>query len=127
MNAGRLGTARQLRGVAILIIPAEPHLQGDGNLDGLDGGFDQNERLIEVAHQCAAGRLADDLARRATHVDIDDVSAIAFGNTRTFRHPLRLATNQLYNEGGEIGTFRAAHDVGALGNQFRTGNHFGDH
>ena len=46
--------------------------------------------VIEIAHQRRARELAGHLARRAAHVDVDDVGAEPLGDARAFRHPVRL-------------------------------------
>ena len=48
-----------------------------GTRDRADGGLDQVERMIEVAHQRRAGLPVGDLLGRAAHVDVDDLGARA--------------------------------------------------
>ena len=99
LHAGGLGAARQLGGVAARVVPAQPHLQRDGHAHGADDRFDQRQGVIEVAHQRAARQLARHLARRAAHVDVDDVGAEPLGDAGALRHPARLAAGELYDEG----------------------------
>jgi hypothetical protein len=92
LHAGLFCAACQLGRVERAIVPAKPHLQRHWNFHRRDRGFDQGERMIEIAHQCRAGLAAGDMARRTAHVDVDDVGAGGFRNARALRHPMRLAT-----------------------------------
>jgi len=124
-NAGGFGTARQFRRVAAGIVPAQTHLQRDGHLDGADGRLDQAERVVEVAHQRRAGQLARHLARRASHVDVNNVGAEPFGNTRALRHPACVASCELYNEGRELPALGAAMGIMPRAHQVLACHHLG--
>ena len=53
---GGFGPTRQRRRVAFVVVPAEPHLDADRRRHGAGHRFDQPARLVEIAHQRAAGR-----------------------------------------------------------------------
>ncbi len=101
-DAGRLGARGEPGRVAAPVVPAQPHFERDGHLHGGDGGLDQGERMVEVAHQRGARLFARHLARRASHVDVDDVGPQAFGETSPLAHPVRLRAGELHDEGLQI-------------------------
>ncbi len=96
-HAGCLRAPRQFGRVTQSIIPAEPHLESDRHPHRADHRLDQAERMIEIAHQRRAGLAAGDVARRTTHVDVDDGRAEVFGNARALLHPAGLATGDLHH------------------------------
>ena len=51
--------------------------------------------MVEIAHQRRTGLAAGHVARRTTHVDIDDVGAGGFGDPRALGHPVSLAAREL--------------------------------
>ena len=57
------------------MIPAEPHLERHRHAHRSDRRLDQSQRMIEIAHQRRTGLTARDVARRAAHVDVDDIGA----------------------------------------------------
>ena len=83
-------------------------------------------RVIEIAHQCAAGELAGDLAGRTAHVDVDDVGAEPFRDAGTLGHPVRFAPGKLHGEGTLARKLGPAQHVAALAHQFFAGDHLGD-
>ncbi len=50
LNAGRLGTARELRRIPRCVVPTETHLQRHRNPNGANDGVDERQRMIEIAH-----------------------------------------------------------------------------
>ena len=94
-HARLLGAARQFRRVDRAIIPAEPHLERDRHRDRADRGFDQRQRVIEIAHQRRAGLAAGHVPRRTTHVDVDDVGASRFGDPRRLPPSSALRSRQV--------------------------------
>ena len=61
-----------------------------------------DQGVIEIAHQRAARELAGHLARRAAHVDVDDVGAHPLDDARAFRHPVGFAADELNDERGKL-------------------------
>ncbi len=53
------------------VVPAEPHLHGDGNRNRIDNTLHQLNRTVHLAHERRATACLDDFAYGATHVDID--------------------------------------------------------
>ncbi len=100
-------------------------LRVTGTRDGGDDGFDQRQRVVEVAHQCAAGELAGHLTCRAAHIDVDDVGAARLGDSRALGHPLSFAAGELYDEWYCAAAVDLAHDLQALVGQVFAGDHLG--
>ena len=71
----------------------------------------KRQRVIEVAHQRRAGLAAGHMARRAAHVDIDDVGACGFGDPGAFCHPMRLRNRRAEPRGGRCRRRRAHVDI----------------
>ena len=67
-----LGDMRQFGRIEAGMIPAHPHLDGDGHVHRLYRRLDQRGGERQVAHQRAAGVAIDDLLDRAAHVDVDN-------------------------------------------------------
>ena len=83
--------------------------------------------VLEIAHQRGTGQLARHLARRAAHVDVDDVGAERLGHARALRHPARLAAGKLYDERLAARRPRpCAARRGVLGDEVLAGDHLGD-
>ena len=126
LHALGLGAARQLGRVSCLVVPAEPHLQRHGYADGAYDGTDQGLRVVEIAHQRRARKLAGHFPCRAAHVDVDEVGALGFGDARAFRHPFLFAAGKLDDERGEVATFGPAQHIGARFDEFFAGDHLGN-
>ena len=63
--------------------------------------------MIEIAHQRRAGLAAGHMARRAAHIDVDDVGAGGFGDPGALRHPVRLAARELHDMRADAGGLAA--------------------
>ena len=68
-----------------------------GTRDCLHDRVDQGQRMIEVAHQRRAGRTVGHVFRRTAHIDVDDVGAGAFRDTRALAHPIGFAAGDLHH------------------------------
>ena len=108
LDAGCLRPSRQLRRITGPVVPAQAHLERDGNRHGTDNRGDQPDRVIEITHERTARELTRHLARRAPHVDIDDLGAEPFGQARALGHPSSVTANKLYDEGGQVAAHGAA-------------------
>jgi hypothetical protein len=73
--------------------------------------------MIEVAHQRRSRLPVGDVLGRASHVDVDDFGAGAFGNARALRHPVRLAAGELNDMDAGALAFGAQHGVAAAFDQ----------
>ena len=90
------GDFGEARGVEGLVIPAHAHLEGDGHIDGADGGFEQFGGQHLVAHQGAAGHLPDgNLFHRAAEIDIDDIGTAIDRDARGLGHGDGVAPREL--------------------------------
>jgi hypothetical protein len=66
------------------------------------------------------------MTRRATHVDIDNVSAGGFGDPRAFRHPPLLAAGELHDMRTDSGGLAAQPRHRAAVDEIIAGGHFGN-
>jgi hypothetical protein len=123
LHAGLFCAARQFGCVERAIVPAEPHLQRHRHFHRRDRGFDQLERMIEIAHQRRAGLTAGDMTRRTAHIDIDDVGAGRFRNPCALRHPMRLATRELNDVRSDAGGLAAQKRHRPAVHEFVAGGH----
>jgi hypothetical protein len=124
LHAGVLRAARQLGRVERGVIPAEPHLERDRNVDGADRRLDQRQRMIEVAHQRRACLAVGDVARRATHVDVDDLGAGADRHARALRHPMGFAAGDLHHMGADAMSLQPQHRIGLAAGKGGASRHF---
>jgi hypothetical protein len=95
--ARRFRAPGELRRDDGIFVPAEPHLERDRNAHGGDRGFDQPHRAVGIAQQSRARLAGDHVLGGTAHVDVDDVRAGAFGDTRAFGEPARLAAGELHH------------------------------
>ncbi len=75
LHARLLRAPRKFGRVHAIVVPAEPHLQGDRHLHRRHGRLDQRQRMVEIAHQRRARLPVGHVLGRAAHIDIDDVGA----------------------------------------------------
>ena len=107
---GEAGSGRprgDLGGVGGRLVPAEPHLHGDGHLRRRDDGLDDAEREVGLAHQRGAGEAACHLLGGTAEIDVDDARPGALRKARRFRHPGRVAARELDDVGENPLPFRA--------------------
>jgi hypothetical protein len=119
--------AGEFRRVDRLMVPAEPHLQRHRHRDGGDGGFNQRERMIEVAHQRRSRLPVGHVLGRAAHVDVDHGGAGGFRDARALAHPVRFASGKLHHMHADALTLGAQDRVAVALHQIFTGGHFGNH
>ncbi len=112
-------------GVEARLIPPQPHLQRDRDRYGADHRLHQRGGMVEIAHQGRARQLARHLARRAAHIDVDDVGAQLLGRPRALPHPARLAADKLYDERLAVGARSLAPRLEARRRQLLAGDHLG--
>ena len=78
------------------MVPAHAHLEGDRDRDGAGGRFENAGGGDFVAHQGAAGHLADgDFLDRTAEIDVDDIGAAADGDAGGLGHGGGVAARQL--------------------------------
>ncbi len=77
------------------LVPAQPHLDGDRDVDGRNCRLDQRQRQIRIAHQRRTRIATDDLLGRAPHIDVYDVGTLAFGDLRRLGHPAGFTPGKL--------------------------------
>ena len=95
-----LSDLRQTRRVEAGVIPPHPHLQGDRHRNRGNGGREDRRRPHLVAHQRAAGLLAQrHLLHGAAEIDVDDRRAAIHRQLRRLRHHPRLAARELHRRG----------------------------
>jgi hypothetical protein len=83
--------------------------------------------MIEIAHQRRSRLAAGDMARRTTHVDVDDVGAGGFSDPRSFAHEARLAAGELHDMRANAGRFAAQPRNCPAPHQIVACSHFRDH
>jgi hypothetical protein len=127
LHAGILRAARERGGVDRAVVPAEPHLERHRDCNGPDGGVDQRQGMVEVAHERRAGLSPGHMPGRATHVDVDDVGAAGFRDAGALAHPMRRAPRQLYDVRGKTASLRSQQRIRMALCQVLAGGHFGDH
>ena len=62
----------------VLVVPTEPHLAGNGNLDGVDHRADQARSLVVVAHQLRAAAATANLADGTAHIHVHGTDSRRF-------------------------------------------------
>ena len=77
-SAGLLDAADDVEDVDGAFVPADARLDGDRNLDGLDGAVHGLIEPVEVAQVRGAGAFLDDARHRAAKVDVDDLGSKRF-------------------------------------------------
>ena len=118
---------RKIGRVETVVIPAHPHLDRDRNVDRRDGRLHQPRRQRNLAHQGRASETVDDLAHRATEIDVDDIRAAIGVEPRRLAHRFRIAAHQLHRDrlldripGGFLDA------LPRLANRGLAGDHLGD-
>jgi len=81
--------------VAIAIIPACAHLQGNRQIDRLDCRFQDTRSMGLVAHQRRASVAIDHFLYRTAEIDVDDPRAAVGIELCRFGHHPRLAAGEL--------------------------------
>src|SRR5260221_7910392 len=127
LDAGRLGATRKFRRVDGGRIPTQSHLQGDRNLHGRHRRIDQAQRVIEIAHECRTGSPVDDLLRGTTHIDVDDVGALGFGDTGAFGDPMCFTASKLHYMDSDTLPLATNNSFAFATNQASTSGHFRNH
>jgi hypothetical protein len=82
-------------------------------------------RAIEVAHQRRARVAIGDMARRATHVDVDDLSALPGRDPRAFGHPPGFAARDLHHMATDPRRFQPQPCIALAGRKCRASRHLG--
>jgi hypothetical protein len=82
--------------------------------------------VIKIAHQCRTGLAACHVARRAAHVDVDNLSSGGFGNPRALRHPTDLAACELNDVRTYSGGLAAQPRHRTTIDEIIAGGHFGN-
>ena len=90
--------AGEVRRGEVLVVPAEAHLGGDGNLERIDHAFDQRGRLVQLGHHRRAAAAPRDLVDRAAHVDIHRGNAGGFEIRRGVAHFLGHGPKELHGK-----------------------------
>ena len=65
----------ECRRVQVFVVPTEPHLDCDRQVDSFYNARYQAACSVRVAHQPSAATAAVDLRHRATHVNVDSLAA----------------------------------------------------
>jgi hypothetical protein len=118
----------ELRGVERGLIPAETHLGGHRDVDGLDHSRDDGFSQVRLAHQGRATGDSRHLPRRTAKVEIDDLSAGLDRQTRALRHGGGVLAHQLNDhEGQALADRRAPDDIGPSPGEFVRRHHLGGH
>ena len=125
LHAGLFGAAGKQGRIERIFVPAETHLYGDRHIDRTDDRVDQRQRMIEVEHQSRPGIAARHLLGRTTHVDVDDVGALAHGDARGFGHVRRFPAGKLDHMDRQAGMADADVEAGPALGQFAARDHFG--
>ncbi len=101
-------------------VPAEAHFDGDGDLDGVDDGFDETDGLIGGTHHGGPCPVLGDVFDGAAHVDVDEVDAHAFEHLSGVAHDPGFVAEDLDGEGtvvvvglDHLESFGAAFDKGS--------------
>ena len=127
-DAARFGDPRERRRVAIAVIPAGAHLQGDRQVDRLDGGFENPRGMQLVAHQRRAGMAVDHLFHRAAEIDVDQPRAAIGIELRRLRHDPRLAAGELHRHRLLVGAaLRHRQRLPGLADRRLAGDHLRHH
>jgi hypothetical protein len=129
LGASRFSPARDVGGVTSVVVPAQAHLHGDGNIHGGDSGGNEGFREMGLAHQGRAGLLAGgNFLGRAAEVQIDDFSPGFSGHARAPGHQFHITTDQLYDHKRQsLANSGPAHDVRASPRELGAGHHFRRH
>ena len=94
-DAAGFGDFGESRRVAVIVVPARAHLEGDRQIDGLNRGFEDARGMQFVAHQGRAGMAVDDLFDRAAEIDVDKRRATIRIELGRLGHDPRLAAGEL--------------------------------
>jgi hypothetical protein len=103
LRSGILESAGEIRGGEEAVFVSRADFYGDGNFDSVDNGFDNFLGVIGVFEEGGSGTSPDDFRHPATHVDVEDVTSEAFGDTSGFGHDFGIATEDLDPEGTLVG------------------------
>src|SRR6185369_2009787 len=98
-DAGVFEGAGEVGGGQVGVIPAESHLGGDGNFDGVDHAADEGGGFIEFGHHGRAAADFADFPNGAAHVDVDGLDADGFEVEGGVAHFPGHAAEQLDGEG----------------------------
>ncbi len=98
-HARSLGAPRKLRRIEALLVPAEPHLERDRNLNRRHHRLDEREGMVEIAHERRTREAARHLLGGAAHVDVDNVGAKRLGDAGSLGHPAGLTPGELDDKG----------------------------
>ena len=129
MSCTPAASARRASSGALRLASSQPSriLSVTGTLDGADHGLDQARGVIEVAHQGRARLLAGHLARRAAHVDVDDVGAQSLAPcARPSAIQRASQPASCMTKGARFAANCAVARAVALADQVLAGHHLGD-
>ena len=126
-DAAGFGNLRQARRVAVVVVPARAHLQGDRQIDRLDGRLEDARGVQFVAHQRRAGMAVDHLLDRAAEIDVDQPRAAVGVELRGLGHDLRLAAGELHRHRLLLGAaLRHRQRLARLADRRLAGDHLGN-
>ena len=126
-DAAGFGDPRESRRVAMALVPAGAHLQGDRQVDRLDGGFENARGMQLVAHQRRAGMAAHDLFDRTAEIDVDQPRAAIGVELCRLGHDPRLAAGELHRHRLLVGAaLRHCQRLPGLADRRLAGDHLGD-
>ncbi len=122
-----LGPACEFRGVDRTLVPAQPHLEGDGDADRGDRRLDQPQGMVEITHQRGSGLPTGDVPRRASHVDVDNLGARVDRDARALGHPVRFASCELNDMNADTVGLRPPSHILPPSHQSSACGHLGHH
>ena len=70
-DTGVFERAREVRRGQVFIIPAKPHLGGDGNFHGVDHAFYERGGLVEFSHHRGTAADLADFLHGTAHIDVN--------------------------------------------------------
>ena len=99
LNAFFLGDTGQLRGVAVGLVPAGAHLQGDWDVHRPDRCLNDSGRQLFIPHQRRSGVAVHHFLHRTAHIDVDDGGAPFRVESRRRGHHFGIAAGELDRHG----------------------------
>ena len=120
-DAGVFEDAREVGGGEVVVVPAEPHLGGDGDFHGVDHPAHEGGGLVELGHHRGAAADLRHLFHGAAHVDVDGLRAEFLAQDGGVAHLLGHTAEQLDGHRPVCGRRRDEFEGGGVAFEERAG------
>ena len=123
-HPGSFGAAGDVGSVEALIVPAQAHLDRDGQVRGGNNGLDERERDVGNSHQGRPGKAVGNPLGWTAEIEINHVGTGIGGDFRAAHEPFGLAAGELDDVRQSTGRGELAHHLPLARGQGSACDHF---